>query len=122
MNCRVICALMLFCIVSCWEIDTHYRDEFEGVWESEYLPLGDMAEAIVLDIHQDSADVIIDSKAIYSGSYNKDAGLMVMGWDIEWHGIDFLFLDARLASDDEMLLRWKPHDFWYPYTTRYLKH
>jgi cell division protein FtsB len=48
-----------------------------------------------------------------------DKDVMVLGWSVEWYGIDFQLLDATLASEEDMLLRWKPSDFWYPYTTVY---
>lgn len=99
--------------------ETHYRDNFEGRWHSDHLPLGDLANEMTLDIADGKVDVVIDDNPVGGGDYHLDKDVMVLGWSVEWYGIDFQLLDATLASEDDMLLRWKPSDFWYPYTTVY---
>ena len=107
--------LLLLLVSSCVATDISYTDDFKGEWICDQLPIGNFADTIMLYVDDDMTVVIDD--IVYMKNYRINNYTLVCGWTIEINGVEFLFLDATLSSNDELLLRWKPVDFYYPYTT-----
>lgn len=109
--------LLLFLISSCVATDVSYMDDFKGEWICDQLPIGNLVDTMVLYIDDDMTVVVDD--IVYIEDYRINNYTLVCGWIIEIDGVEFLFLDATVTSNDELLLRWKPIDFYYPYTTTF---
>lgn len=108
--------ILLFLLSSCVSTESLYRDDFQGEWLCDHLPMGDFVDTVVLNIDDNEMMIMIDDD-VYMKDYRIIKNTMVLDWTINVRGVEFLFLDATLTSDNELLLRWKPIDFWYPYTT-----
>lgn len=111
---RLAALLLLTSCISTTEV----REDYEGRWHSDYLPFGNLASEVVIDMHDGHTDVEVDHEHAGGGDYFITEDGVVFGWSIEVAGIEMQFLDA-FVSHDEMLLRWKPYHFLYPYTTKY---
>lgn len=106
--------LLLLMLTSC--ISTTTVDEFEGSWLCDLLPFGSVESTMVMDFSDGMVEVFIDEERVAHDEYHMANGIAVMGWDVEIEGIGILFLDATISGND-LMLRWKPSDFYYPYTT-----
>lgn len=111
---RLLMLLSLFALASC--VNTALIDEYEGSWRCDLLPFGSAESTMVMDFSDGMVEVFIDEERVAHDEYHMANGIAVMGWDAEIEGIDILFLDATI-NGNSLMLRWKPTDFYYPYTT-----
>ena len=107
--------LLLPLLFSCVSI-THY-DDIKGTWHSSQASFGGFAEEIILDIGSESVIVTADGVHKGEGSYRMVRGQAIMGWAVNLRGYDIVFYDATLTTDDKLILRWKPIDFYYNFTS-----
>ena len=107
--------LLLLLLASCTTIE--YTD-LRGEWHSTdaFLPF---AECVTLDITESEVAVIADNEEVGRGGYTIDRGQAVMGWSVEMHSIPIVLYDATMTADDRLLLRWKPIDYYYNFTTQF---
>lgn len=110
--------LSLLFLTSC--INTATTDEYEGSWRCGLLPFGSVESEMVMDFSDGMVEVFMDEERVAHDEYHMVNGIAVMGWDAEIEGIDVLFLDATVSGNN-LMLRWKPSDFYYPYTTCFRK-
>lgn len=113
--------LLLLAISSCLRIDNHYYSDFRGEWFSTQESFGTYASEVFLRITEDSVDVFIDGEPIGKGTYYKSDGQLVMGWGVETNGMHIVFHDATLTIDNRLLLRWRPIEQFYAYTSVFEK-
>lgn len=108
---RLAALLLLTSCVATTEIS-----DYEGRWHSDRLPFGPLADESTLILSEGNADVVVDGQYKGGGEYEAMENVAVFGWGIYIHGVDVLFLDATMMND-KLMLRWKPSDFYYPYTS-----
>ena len=97
---------------------TEVREDYEGRWLSDYLPFGNLASEVVIDMHDGHTDVEVDHEHVGGGHYTVTEDGAVFGWTLDIHGTDILFLDAS-RKGEVLFVRWKPTNFWYPYTSAF---
>ena len=107
--------LLLSLISSCIVTDISYIDDFKGNWECHQLPMGDCIDEMSLYIENDRIEVVIDD-TVYIKDYIISNQILICGWTIKTEYVEILFLDMFLHNGN-LILRWKPIDFYYPYTT-----
>ena len=108
--------LMLLLLASCVSTTTHY-DGFEGSWHSSQDTFGPFADEVELSIDNTSVSVYVDHEYKGTKSYVVSEGQMLMGWSVEMRGTDVIFYDATKTIDSDMLVRWKPIDYYYSFTS-----
>ena len=59
----------------------------------------------------------MDHECKGTNSYVVSDGQMLMGWSVEMHGANVVFYDATPTIDDQLLVRWKPIDYYYNFTS-----
>lgn len=91
-------------------------DDIKGTWHSSQASFGGFAEEVVLDIGRENVVVTADGEYKGGGHYTIAEDVAVFGWSIDLCGEDILFLDAML-TDKVLFVRWKPIEYWYPYTS-----
>jgi hypothetical protein len=110
--------LSLLFLTSC--INTATTDEYEGSWRCDLLPFGSVESEMVMGFSDGMVEVFMDEERVAHDEYHMVNGIAVMGWNAEIEGIEVLFLDATVSGNN-LMLRWKPSDFYYPYTTCFRK-
>ena len=110
---RKLIALIL--LTSCITT-TEVKESYEGRWHSSCLPFGDLATEAVIELHDGYTYVELDGEYKGGGHYTLSNDVAVFGWHIFLRGEDILFLDAML-TDEVLFVRWKPIEYWYPYTS-----
>lgn len=109
---RLLISLLLTSCISTTTISEDYEDR----WHSDRLPFGPLADEATLILSEGNADVVVDGQDMGGGEYEVMENVAVFGWGIDIHGVNVLFLDATMMND-KLMLRWKPSDFYYPYTS-----
>lgn len=104
----------LLLLTSC--ITSTEISDYEGRWHSDCLPFGPLAIEAVIEMDGHDAIVEVDGQDMGGGEYEVMENVAVFGWGIDIHGVNVLFLDATMMND-KLMLRWKPSDFYYPYTS-----
>jgi hypothetical protein len=104
-------------MTSCVIISTDYQDDFEGTWYSNQVPLGPLANEVILNIEDSKIDVIVDNYLAKTDYYRTYKDQVIIGWSFKLDGLDILLIDMKLTSEDDLLLRWKPDNMYYPYTS-----
>lgn len=113
---RLIALLLLTSCISTTEVS----ESFEGRWHSDRLPFGDLASEAVIELADGETRVEVDGEYKGGGHYTLADDVAVFGWSIDLCGEDILFLDAIL-TDEVLFVRWKPIEYWYPYTSGFKK-
>lgn len=109
---RLAALLLLTSCISTTEVSEGY----EGRWHSSCLPFGDLATEAVIELHDGYTYVELDGEYKGGGHYVITEDVAVFGWSIDLCGENILFLDAML-TDEVLFVRWKPIEYWYPYTS-----
>lgn len=110
---RKLIALIL--LTSCIST-TEVKESYEGRWHSDRLPFGDLATDAVIELTDGETFVEVDGEYKGGGHYVITEDVAVFGWSIDLSGENILFLDAML-TDEILFVRWKPIEYWYPYTS-----
>lgn len=106
---------ILLLLTSCIST-TEVSEGYEGRWHSDSLPFGDLAADAVIELTDGETFVEVDGEYKGGGHYVITEDVAVFGWSIDLCGEDILFLDAML-TDEVLFVRWKPIEYWYPYTS-----
>lgn len=112
--------LLLPLLVSCVSTTTYY-DGFEGSWHSCQDTFAPFANEVELDIDNTSVSVYVDSEFQGTKECVLNDGQLLMGWGVMMSGADIVFYDATQTIDDKMLVRWKPIDYYYSFTSVFEK-
>ena len=106
----------LFLLASCTSIE--YTD-IHGEWHSATDAFLPFADSVVLDITGGEVTVFADNEEVGRGSYIIDKGQAIMGWSVELRSTPIVLYDATMTADDRLLLRWKPIDYYYNFTSEF---
>lgn len=116
----IITKLAILLLLTSCITTTEVSESYEGRWHSDRLPFGDLASEAVIELADGETRVEVDGEYKGGGHYTIVEDVAVFGWSIDLCGEDILFLDAML-TDEVLFVRWKPIEYWYPYTSGFEK-
>lgn len=115
-------ALIIFIFIvleSCIYTDVEY--DYYGKWISTDYTFGNLAEEVILDIHESEAKVSVNGGDFISGPYYISNNNIIFEWDVTMNGTNILLLDANI-SKGVLLVRWKHPKVYYPFTSIFKKY
>ena len=118
--CNLKSLVSLLLLTSCISTTT-YDYDFEGSWHSCQDTFKPFTNEVELSIDNTSVSVYVDHSYKGTKDYTESNGQLLMGWSVDMRGVDIVFYDATITMDDEMLVRWKPIDYYYSFTGRFEK-